>query len=277
MPPAERRAEPTAPAVNPPARRGRAGGGGGRRQATESFDFTDRFAAFYRDVLVAKAMAAEPLAEVSQAYRHSRYNVIFSHLIAALEERMGEISEFGGEYARRLYARFLFILVAFADDVLLSIPWWGREQWVSAPLEAHIFGTRVAGDTFFDDIDGDLAGYGIGRAELARVYLAALALGFQGKYRGRDAAPLMDDYRRRLYGIAYGVAAERATAGDQLVGQALDHTRRGGVPRRLPSLKPWILACLGVLLLYMAIGHAIWIYEVGDLPDRVQALRLRLN
>lgn len=247
-----------------------------RRQA-EEFAPIDQFARFYAEVMAVKAVAAEPLADASDSFKQSRYNTIVSTLVAALERQSMEFAERGGEYGRRLFARGLYVMAAFADDLLLSFAWWGRDQWVANPLESRLFGTRVAGETLFDDIDNDLQDYEIGRRDLAKVYLAALLLGFQGRYREREGEDVLAEYRRRLYVLAYGHEASVDEAAEVLIGDAYERTQTGGVPQRMPYLRPLLYIGAGILGVYILISHAIWAYHTFDLAQVVRAVRFQIS
>ena len=90
-------------------------------------------------------------------------------------------------------------MAALADEALLRIEWPGRDVWTSCLIEESLFQSRVAGDLFFDRLDELLRTRDPARIELSSIYLLALSLGFEGRYRGTDSAPRMESYRAALY------------------------------------------------------------------------------
>lgn len=202
----------------------------------------------------------------------ARIHPITSHLVAALEQQSLDFAGRGGNYGTRIFSRIIYVMAAFADDVMLSFPWPGRDDWVRNPLEARLFGSKTAGETIFHDIDDHLRAYQYGRSDIAKAYLMVLALGFEGRYRERDAAPILSDYRRRLFLIAYDREPSIDTAGEVLQGEVYRHTQQGGMPQRMPYVRPWLVGCVIVAVVYVVLTQIIWEFETADLAPKIQSV-----
>ena len=214
--------------------------------------------------------ASEPKPAPGGASGGSRINPIIAHLVAALEQQSLDFAGRGGNYGTRIFSRIIYVMAAFADDVMLSFPWPGRDDWVRNPLEARLFGSKTAGETIFHDIDDHLRAYQYGRADIAKAYLMVLALGFEGRYRERDAAPILSDYRRRLFLIAYDREPSIDTAGEVMQGEVYRHTQQGGMPQRMPYVRPWIVGCVIIAVVYVILSQIIWEFETADLSPKIE-------
>ena len=77
----------------------------------------------------------------------------------------------------------IFAVVAFLDETILNLRQPVFAEWVRKPLQEELFGQHVAGETFFENLDGIL-----GRreaettADLLEVYQICILLGYLGKF-----------------------------------------------------------------------------------------------
>ncbi|MEO8381188.1 MAG: DotU family type IV/VI secretion system protein [Acidobacteriota bacterium] len=193
-------------------------------------------------------------------------------VVAVLERQETEAVRQGGDLALELYKRAQYAMAALADEVFLHLDWHGREAWRQNLIEAKLFDSHRAGEELFERIDDLLRERDAGLTELARVYLSVLALGFQGKYRGRpDAEQELEVIRRRLYRFIFGRDPRVVRGRESLVPQAYATTLER--PRvELPHLKPWIWAIALVTVVWIAGSHLIWrnaVSEIGPLVDRI--------
>jgi type VI secretion system protein ImpK len=140
-----------------------------------------------------------------------------------------------------------YVLATFADEVLVHTPWYGQEPWRENLLEAALFGSHDAGERFFTEVARLLRERDPAREELAAVYMMALALGFQGQYRGLGAEGSLQDMQRQLYTLAFQRPPEPDATARRLVGQAYEHTRDERTDRRLERREPWIATIAAVL------------------------------
>lgn len=72
-----------------------------------------------------------------------------------------------------------YALVAWTDEMLLSMPWNGRDWWSNHVLEVEFFGTRVCSEKFFH-WSQQLAQ--IPNHPSLRTYYVCVILGFRGVY-----------------------------------------------------------------------------------------------
>jgi type VI secretion system protein ImpK len=86
-----------------------------------------------------------------------------------------------------------FSIVAFADEAVLNSDWPSRSEWMERPLQLEEFETNIAGDQFFDRLEG-IAEID---PEIAEIDFLILSLGFKGRYVGSDNELL--NARRRLF------------------------------------------------------------------------------
>lgn len=155
--------------------------------------------------------------------------------------------------------RIGFALAAIADEWLLNrAAWPGQAQWTSLLLEQALFGTRVAGERFFELAD-DVAAAPTGRDRtLAAVLLSGLLIGFEGRYRGGPTGAPLGSYRDTLYRTVFGRPVDGR--GDPL--DLLATPRAAVAPeaplRTLPSLKPYVAALIILVLGYVVGAHLIW-------------------
>ena len=196
-------------------------------------------------------------------------------VVAVLERQETDAVRQGGDLALELYKRAQYAMAALADEVFLHLDWHGREAWRQNLIEAKLFGSHRAGEELFERIEDLLRDRDAGQAELARVYLSVLALGFQGKYRGKpDADHELEVIRRRLYRFIFGRDPRVVRGREALVPQAYASTLER--PRvELPHLKPWIWALALVTIVWIAGSHLIWrnaVREIEPLVDRIMNL-----
>jgi type VI secretion system protein ImpK len=193
-------------------------------------------------------------------------------VVAVLERQETEAVREGGDLALELYKRAQYAMAALADEVFLHLDWHGREAWRQNLIEAKLSDSHRAGEALFERIDDLLRDRDAAQIELARVYLSVLALGFQGKYRGRpDAEQELEVIRRRLYRFIFGRDPRVVRGRESLVPQAYATTLER--PRvELPHLKPWIWAIVLVTIVWLAGSHLIWrhhVREIEPLVDRI--------
>jgi type VI secretion system protein ImpK len=74
-----------------------------------------------------------------------------------------------------------YALAAFVDEIALSCNWPGKEQWADDPLQLHFFGTYLAGEGFFEQLEA-LRAPEKARAGALEIYYLCLVMGFRGKF-----------------------------------------------------------------------------------------------
>jgi type VI secretion system protein ImpK len=196
---------------------------------------------------------------------------LLNSLMTSLEERGRDFSTRGGDYGSRLFARVIYVFAAFADDVMLESHWVGRDEWVRAPLEVKLFGSQSAGEEIFNDIDNGLSKYEFGKRDLAKIYLMALNLGFEGKFKGTQSEVDIRRYKARLFELINDRAPENSEATKSFLGSVYRYNQTGGAPEMMSYLKPWIITISAIGGLYLLGSHLIWEYMIAVLDDQVTA------
>lgn len=232
-----------------------------------------QFHEFFREVIRLKQRVVAP--DFGAAGGLAREDLspagVWQTLVNLLERQAVAARAGGGDLAGELYRHAQFVMAALADEELLNLDWAGRDEWRSSLLEAKFFGSHRAGDLFFVRLEELLANRGAVYVDLAHVYLMALALGFEGRYRGElGAEAALASYRQRLFRFIFHRDPELAS--EHLLPQAYAVTLEEGSGRRLPHLKPWVLAGVAVVALWVAVSFPIWWRLTGPLDEILQGI-----
>jgi type VI secretion system protein ImpK len=139
-----------------------------------------------------------------------------------------------GSLEERRLEEIRYVLATFADELLVMAPWYGREAWRENLLEDALFDTHDAGDRVFDNVERLLREKDSARAEVAAVYLMALSLGFEGRYRGIGAGTHLQQVQRELFMLIAQRPPEPDAPTRHLLDQAYAHTLTERTDRRLP-------------------------------------------
>lgn len=183
-------------------------------------------------------------------------------VLRALFERQAAAARkagLGGELHEAQYA-----MAVQADEVFTTLPWPGRDAWEANPLELQLYGATTDGKVIgpnevYRRIDELLSiPAASDRADLGKVYLLLLSMGFRGRYEGNEETTHIERYRKDLYAWIYGRDAEASPAAERLFEEAYAHTIDKGKPTFLRGLRPWVLALVAALLLLLAASQVIW-------------------
>jgi type VI secretion system protein ImpK len=166
-----------------------------------------------------------------------------------------------------------YVLTAVADEVVLARcrKWDRYEAWADRPLEAVLYGTRIAGDRIFEAAE-ELAARQRSDPRAATAILLAFLTGFRGRYQGRDDRGRIADLEHRLYAL---VCRRDYAPDDRLPYRMPDlvATRlEGSSERSLPSLWPWLVALVALILAYFPISHLAWWEQVRTIDNRAQEI-----
>ncbi|WP_431854394.1 DotU family type IV/VI secretion system protein [Azospirillum sp.] len=238
-----------------------------------------QFGDFFAELLRLKyALAAGRLGGGDGLTPADLAGLVHQRLRTLLEAQAVKARHWGGAYGETLYREAQYVMAALADEtMLLRINWDGRQAWQDRLLETALFGTRVAGERVFERLDALLEDSTRASSDLATIYLVALALGFRGRYwRPEDEGDLRS-YRAALARIIARHDPDLARDGAQLFPQAYAHTIDQGRTVRLPYLRPWGLALLAVISLFLVGSHLIWVAGTDEVVHAVERIDRAVN
>jgi type VI secretion system protein ImpK len=202
-------------------------------------------------------------------------NVIWGRLLTLLEHQASLASRRGGEYIQESCKENQFIMAALADEIFLQLKWDGKDLWQSNLLETRLFQTHAAGDIFFQKLDVLLKQRNPIHVELAKVYLMALALGFQGKYRGTPEIARLDFYRRELFSFIFHKDPDPGMEHMRFCEQAYLHNVEEGGELKLPNPGKWVAIFVGLAIGLVVMSHGIWIKLTSDLDKATDRILVR--
>lgn len=196
-----------------------------------------------------------------------------------LSRHMQSLLEIQTLQARRDSTRFdaenladaRYLKAVLADEILLNTDWAGRERWTAHLFESTLFRTNVAGDLVFQRIEQLLSDREPSRRSIARLYLFALAVGFQGRFRGVDAAQRLRGYREELYEFVYQRRADLGGRDRVLAPAAYSNILSHVAPRKLPTVSRWtVIFLLGAVSL-LAMSEISWLWQSWPVRQALHA------
>jgi len=187
-------------------------------------------------------------------------------LLSVLERQALTVRRQAGDYALKVYSEAQYVMAALADETFLHMDWAGRNAWQANLLEARLFQSHRAGEEIFERLEILLRNRNPVYRGLAEVYLLALGLGFQGRFRGReDGEVRLSTYRRRLFEFLYDRDPELGAASVHLFPQAYANTLDPGDSRQLPYLRPWIFAFAALFAGWALVSIPLWNHLVNEI------------
>lgn len=236
----------------------------------------DCFEEFYKHVLKYKQFVYSKPWEKEEGEASSSPNAtaefILSKLRVFLEEQSLRATSWGDSFSKNYYDAAQFVMVALADEVFLNLEWPAKHYWESNLLELRIYNTHSAGQTFFDRLDALLQNKDPVRVDLAILYLSALALGFQGKYRHFDDSGALASYRKRLFTFINRREPYLFRQKIHLFPDAYAHTLEGSTTKELPTFQNWVFVLAGVLFIYLLASYVIWYSATADVSRIVNRI-----
>ncbi|QGZ64845.1 DotU family type IV/VI secretion system protein [Paraburkholderia acidisoli] len=164
-----------------------------------------------------------------------------------------------------------YLKAVLADEILLNTAWAGRERWTAYLLESTLFRTNVAGDLVFRRIEQLLSDREPSRRSIARLYLFALAMGFQGRFRGTDANARLRSYREELYEFVYQRRADLGGRDRVLAEAAYANTLSHVAPRKLPTVSRWAVIFMLTAVSMLAVSEVLWLWQSWPVRDALHA------
>lgn len=230
-----------------------------RQTADKSDDdhLVRQFRAFYDEVARAQVRAIEMRETDAEAAAQS----LERHLENLIELQTLESKREGSRFELESIADARYLKAALADEMLLNTPWIGRDRWTSHLLEAALFRTSVAGDRIFEQIEDVLSTREPSRRDIARLYLFALALGFQGKYRGMDESARLIGLREELFQFVYQRPAALGGRDRVLSERPYASTLSHIAPRKVVTLSRWTVGFLLGMAALLAVSEILWLWQ----------------
>lgn len=218
---------------------------------------TKQFRAFYDEIVKARDRTNDSREIDPDAVA----NALAQHLENLLELQSLESRRESTRFELENVADARYLKAALADEILLHTPWIGRERWTTHLLESALFRTNIAGDLVFSHIEELLSAREPSRRDLARLYLFALALGFQGKYRGTGEDGRLRGYREELFQFVYQRQADFSGRDRVVSERAYTSTLSHIAPRKLPTLSRWTVLFLLSAATLLAVSELLWLWQ----------------
>lgn len=194
-------------------------------------------------------------------------------LMTLLERQALEVRRTQGDYAVLLYKEAQYVMAALADEVFLYLDWPGSQDWRLNILESQLFQSHHAGEEIFERTERLLKNRDTVYVDLAKIYLMAFGLGFEGKYRGLpDSRYQVAEYRRRLLDFVASEEPELRNESRQLFPEAYASTLDEGRGARLPYLRMWTIAFAVLGVLWLLGSHVLWRYLVSPMEPIIQKI-----
>jgi type VI secretion system protein ImpK len=216
-----------------------------------------QFRVFYDEVSKAQLRASE-MREVDADLAAQS---VSKHLENLIELQTLESKREGTRFELESIADARYLKAALADELLLNMQWVGRDRWTEHLLEASLFRTSVAGERVFERIEELLSSREPSLRTLAALYLSALALGFQGKYRGLEDRSRLESYRQELYQFAYQRRADWSGRDRVLSERAYASTLSHIEPRNMPTMSRWSVMFLIAVVGVLAVSEILWLWQ----------------
>lgn len=192
-------------------------------------------------------------------------------LARVIELQTLESRRLGGAFILDVEAKASFLKAALADEVMLNLDWAGRAHWHHFLVEATLFGSSLAGEKVFQDIESLLSAREPSQRDVARLYLDALALGFKGRYRGPEHGALLADLRRELFEFIFQRTPDFRGREAVLDLQPYEYTLSNYAPRRLPRISRWTVMYLLIVLCLLALSELLWLWASWPMRQMLQS------
>lgn len=183
--------------------------------------------------LIHRAMSGDT---VSPDQEHFRARALFEQAEAELGSEK--------EWALAKYA-----LASWIDEMLVDMPWSGRDWWGNNVLEVHFFNTRLCNEQFF--LKAKEAST-LSKKNAQEVFYDCVVLGFRGLYRdenlaaqlapANDLPPSLDEWARQVsMSIRLGQGRPPLSRPNREISGAPP------LPSNRPAIAAWVIA--GLLLI----------------------------
>lgn len=225
-----------------------------------------QFRAFFAEVSRAQTRAIE-MREINP---DAAATAVSKDLEQLIELQTLESKREGSRSELQSIADARYLKAALADEILLNTDWIGRDRWTDHLLEASLFRTSFAGDRIFEKIDELLSNREPALRPIAALYLFALALGFQGRFRGAPASERFAGYRAELFQFVYQRQADLSGRDRVLSERAYASTLSHISPRKMPTLSRWSVIFLFGVLGLLAISEMLWLWQSWPVREVLQ-------
>lgn len=232
-----------------------------------------QFRAFFEEVSKAQLRAAE----LRESNPDAAARAISKSLEQLIELQTLESKREGSRFEMQSIADARYLKAALADEVLLNTPWLGRDSWGDHLLESSLFRTSVAGDSVFEKIEELLSNREPSMRPVASLYLSALSLGFQGKYRGATGNAKFSSYPSELFQFVYQRPADMSGRDRVLSERAYGSTLSHLSPRKMPTLSRWVVMFIVSLLGLLAISEMLWLWQSWPVRDALNGANISLR
>jgi type VI secretion system protein ImpK len=231
-----------------------------------------QFTTFYYEVIRLKQLvtadrsatpAAQP--EGDRQEHLPATTTVWQQLFTILEQQAQAPGPGAWEYGTEVYKDAQYVMAALADETFLHLEWAGKAAWRANLLESRLFASHVAGERLFQKLERLLQRRAPVYADLATVYLMALALGFRGKFWGLDDHGQLDRYRRQLFTFITQRQPGLTDTTRRLFPEAYAYTLAEARRTLLPTPRRWLLAVAGLVLCLGFMAHGIWTSVTADL------------
>jgi type VI secretion system protein ImpK len=215
----------------------------------------------FRAFLDELVKAQKRFSEQSEGDPEQAASGLSRHLLNLLEVQTLQSHRDSTRFDMENLADARYLKAVLADEILLNTPWIGRENWTAYLLESTLFRTNVAGDLVFRKIEQLLSDREPSRRDVARMCLFALAMGFQGRFRGTDGSARLRSYREELYEFVYQRRADLGGRDRVLADAAYGNTISHIAPRKLPTVSRWTVIGLLAFAALLAVSEMLWLWQ----------------
>ena len=224
----------------------------------------ENLALFYQDVLtvVVRLRANRQAVDEANAFRH--------HTREALKKAATQALAAG--YTAEDVKQATFAAVAFLDESVLNCQDPLFADWLRKPMQEELFGTHVAGEVFFQNLQRILARSDAQDvADLLEVYYLCLLLGFGGRYSAGNRGELkqiMDAAAAKIHRIRgrFGRLSPEWALPDEK-----SPSRRDPWVRRLAVLATVCAVLMALLFIGYKVNLNSGAADVGSMAERMRS------
>lgn len=167
----------------------------------------------------------------------------------------------------------VYIMVSLADEIFLSTSWDGKKYWEENMLEKHFFGTQIAGEKIFSNIEKLIEKNDVETILIAEIYMKSLSLGFRGKYRDDvEQDKPINVYRKALFNFVERYDKSINMISHRMFSKEYIYTLPTINRQFLPDVSIVNYVYAFVIFMFLVISSVVWLVETRDLYEILQEI-----